>query len=176
MRRGGRDTGRTVRARGLVAVPVTPLRLFLADVRNQILVAEEALYVPRDLESTALPASVRLRGPRAIRRDVLLVELSESDDAITVLAGFGRRTEIRIHWTLEKLTAATGVELAVEFRRRTVSVRAFLLLGGARWLERRLKAALRSLGEIARLAAAAGALEEADACHAALTAYALSAR
>jgi hypothetical protein len=154
-------------------VPVTPLRQFLSDVRNQILLAEDAVDLPRDLESVALPARVRLRAPRSLRLHVLLIALNEEHDALELLAAVGRRTELRIRWTLEEMQAVTGIELAVEFRRPTLPIRAFLPLGGARVLERRLEAALDSLGEIVRLAAAGGALDEADMCHIALTAHAV---
>jgi hypothetical protein len=170
----GEKSGRiAVRARRLLPVPVNALRLFLSEARNQILVAESAVYVPDDLGPVALPTSVRLRAPRGLRRRVRLIALQRENAGVSLLASIGRRTEIRIRWSLQEIRAVTGVEIALEFERRGVAVRAFMLLGGGRWLERRLEAALESLGEIAQLAAAGGALDEADACHVALTAYAV---
>ena len=67
--------------------------------------------------------------------------------------------EARLHWSIEPLRAATGVELALELREPLWPLRLALRLGGRRWLARELE---RAVAEVVGLAGSALAPSGAD--------------
>jgi hypothetical protein len=65
----------------------------------------------------------------------------------------GRRRMLRYTWMLSPHRGTTEVDLAVQVESRGIAVRLVLLLGGRRWLQRRLDAMLAKLSRDASRAA-----------------------
>ncbi|MGH2941853.1 MAG: hypothetical protein ACRDLN_03620 [Solirubrobacteraceae bacterium] len=65
-----------------------------------------------------------------------------SERIVVVSAGIGPRTVVRYTWILSPRPGTTAVELTVELESRGPRYSLGLLLGGTRWLRRRLEAPL----------------------------------
>jgi hypothetical protein len=113
-----------------VAADAGTLQHFLSEPANQLRLLRK---VPRDLE-------VHVQ-PRAKGR-VISVELVRR-----------RRTALWATWILSPGRGTTEVDLAVQFETRGLATRLALVLGGRRWLARRLDDALARLGRICARAA-----------------------
>lgn len=113
-----------------VAADAGTLQHFLSDPANQLRLFRRT---PRNIE-------VRVQ-PRAKGR-VLSVEILR-----------GRRTALWATWILSAKRGTTEVDLAVQFETRGLATRLALLLGGRRWLVRRLDDALARLGQACARAA-----------------------
>jgi hypothetical protein len=125
---------RTIRVRGIVPLPLAPLRDFVA-------------------RAPAVPAIAPFPLPRPAA-----VEIDAAGDVVAWLE-FGRGLGgVRLAWRFEQLRVATGVELAACFSNASLPIRLLFLLGGRARIERRLEAALTELTEIARIAGAGSSL------------------
>lgn len=113
-----------------VAADAGTLQHFLSDPANQLRLLRK---VPRGLE-------VRVH-PRAKGR-VLSVEMLR-----------GRRTALWATWILSAGRGTTEVDLAVQFETRGLATRLALVLGGRRWLARRVDDALVQLAQVCARAA-----------------------
>jgi hypothetical protein len=113
-----------------VAADAGTLQQFLAEPANQLRLLRK---VPRDLE-------VHVK-PRAKGR-VVCVEILR-----------GRRTALWATWILSAGRGTTEVDLAVQLESRGLATRLALVLGGRRWLARRVDDALARLGQVCAHAA-----------------------
>ncbi|HEV2775539.1 MAG TPA: hypothetical protein VGV90_08110 [Solirubrobacteraceae bacterium] len=113
-----------------VAADAATLHQFLSEPDNQLRLLRK---VPRDLE-------VQVQ-PRAKGR-VVCVEILRR-----------RRTVLWATWILSAGRGTTEVDLAVQFQTRGVATRLMLVLGGRRWLARRIDGALARLGQVCARAA-----------------------
>jgi hypothetical protein len=73
------------------------------------------------------------------------VRPSSCEHVVVVRTAFGPRRMVRYTWILSPGRGTTEVDLAVQVESRGVAVRVALLLGGRRWLQRRLEAMLATL-------------------------------
>ena len=113
-----------------VAADGATLHRFLSEPANQLRLVRK---VPRGLD-------VHVQ-PRAKGR-VLAVEILR-----------GRRTALWATWILSAGRATTEVDLAVQFETRGLATRLALVLGGRRWLARRIDDALARLAQVCARAA-----------------------
>jgi hypothetical protein len=81
------------------------------------------------------------------------VRPSSSERVVAVRVRFGARRVLRYTWILSPHRGTTEVDLAVQVESRGIAVRLALLLGGRRWLQRRLDALLATLSRDAARAA-----------------------
>lgn len=114
----------------IVAADAAALQHFLAEPSNQLRLLRR---VPRDLD-------VRVK-PRAKGR-VVSVEIL-----------WRRRTALWATWILSASRGTTEVDLAVQFETRGLATRLAVVLGGRRWLARRVDDALARLGQACARAA-----------------------
>lgn len=140
-------------AKRTIAAEREPLFEFLSDLENHWLLAEGFV---EELRIDGPPgrrdrADVRLRGPRGLRRRARTsVLLSLAPRLMVGRAELGRRTVARVSWVLSAgRPGSTAVELSAVVERVGVLDAVVLLLGGRRWLERRLEATLTELAELA---------------------------
>ena len=113
-----------------VAADAGTLHRFLSDPANQLRLLGKA---PRDLEVEVKP---RAKGK------VIAVEILRR-----------RRTALWATWILSAGRGTTEVDLAVQFESRGLATRLALVLGGRRWLARRVDDALARLGQVCARAA-----------------------
>ena len=113
-----------------VAADAGALHHFLSDPDNQLRLLRR---VPRDLDVHVKP---RAKGK------VVSVEILR-----------GRRTALWATWMLSAGRGTTEVDLAVQFESRGLGTRLALVLGGRRWLARRVDDALARLGQACARAA-----------------------
>lgn len=113
-----------------VAADAGTLHHFLSEPGNQLRLLRRA---PRDLELHVQP---RAKGR------VVSVEMLR-----------GRRTALWATWILSAGRGTTEVDLVVQFETRGLATRLALVLGGRRWLARRVDDALARLGQICARAA-----------------------
>lgn len=106
---------------------------------------------------------------RAVAADLLIVRLLASDPGtydgeasvrptssvrlVVVRERLGRRRILRYTWMLSPRRGTTEIDLAVQVESRGIAARLALLLGGRRWLARRLDAMLVNLSRDALRAA-----------------------
>jgi hypothetical protein len=81
------------------------------------------------------------------------VRPGSSERVVAVRVRFGARRILRYTWILSPHRGTTEVDLAVQVESRGIAVRLALLLGGRRWLQRRLDALLQTLSRDAARAA-----------------------
>ena len=113
-----------------VAADAGALHRFLSEPANQLRLLRK---VPRDLELHVQPsAKGRMVSVQIVRR---------------------RRTALWATWILSAGRGTTGVELTVQFEARGLATRLALVLGGRRWLARRVDDALARLGQVCARAA-----------------------
>jgi len=145
-------------ARGHVAgVACDDVFAFLADLRNHWRLAGRLVSVD-ELDGGDRPqgAWVRLHGPLGLGRvaHTRIVRTSAPADGVgAVLEGAAagtNGTSASIVWSLAASPRGTSVTLELAVERATVGDRLLLVLGGRRWLERRLlRAAVAGLaGEL----------------------------
>jgi hypothetical protein len=113
-----------------VAADAGTLQRFLSEPANQLRLLRK---VPRDLEVHVKP---RAKGK------VIAVEILR-----------GRRTALWATWILSAGRGTTEVDLAVQFASRGLATRLALVLGGRRWIARRVDDALAHLGQVCARAA-----------------------
>ena len=113
-----------------VAADAGTLQHFLSEPANQLRLLRK---VPRDLEVCVKP---RAKG-RVVSVEILR----------------GRRTALSATWILSAGRGTTEVDLAVQFESRSLATRLALVLGGRRWLARRVDDALARLGQVCARAA-----------------------
>ncbi|MEA2243302.1 MAG: hypothetical protein QOD24_2858 [Solirubrobacteraceae bacterium] len=77
------------------------------------------------------------------------VRPSSSARVVAVRVRFGRRRIVRYTWILSPGRGATEVDLAAQVESCGIVVRLALLLGGRRWLRRRLDAILATVASVA---------------------------
>jgi hypothetical protein len=95
----------------------------------------------------------RLLSDPASYDGVASVRPSSSERLIAVRVRFGPRRTLRYTWMLSPHRGTTDVDLAAQVQSRGIAVRLALLLGGRRWLQRRLDALLQTLSRDAARAA-----------------------
>jgi len=81
------------------------------------------------------------------------VQPSRSSRLVTVRVRLGRRDVLWLTWLLTPRRGTTEVDLAAQPESRSVLARLVLLLGGRRWLRRRLEHTLSGLAALAHCAA-----------------------
>lgn len=81
------------------------------------------------------------------------VRPSSSERVVSVELMRGKRTVLWVTWILSAGRGTTEVDLAVQFETRGLATRLALVLGGRRWLARRVDAALGRLAQICARAA-----------------------
>ena len=113
-----------------VAADAATLHRFLSDPANQLLLAGRR---PHDAAARVRPSS--------------------SERVISVELMRGRRTVLWPTWILSAGRGSTEVDLAVQFETRGLATRLALVLGGRRWLARRMDAALGRLAQVCARAA-----------------------
>lgn len=86
-----------------------------------------------------------LAGGRLGRRARIEIKPSRTTRLMTAELRFGPRTVAWITWILVPGRGTTGVDLAVALESRRLFARLALLLGGRRWIARRLESALATL-------------------------------
>lgn len=113
-----------------VAADASTLRHFLTDPANQLRLLRR---VPRGLDVHVTP---RAKG-RVVSVEILR----------------GQRTALWATWILCAGRGTTEVDLAVQLETRGLATRLVLVLGGRRWLARRVDDALARLGQVCARAA-----------------------
>ena len=102
-----------------------------------------------------LPVLRRLLSDPASYDGEACVRPSSSERLVAVRVRFGPRRVVRYTWILSPHRGTTEVDLAVQIESRGSAVRLALLLGGRRWLQRRVEALLARLSSDAARAAEA---------------------
>ena len=87
------------------------------------------------------------------RRLRAYVEPRRSKKLVSVRVRRGQRDVLWLTWILTPRRGTTEVDLAAQVESRSIAVRLVLLLGGRRWLRRRLERTLGALGTLAHCAA-----------------------
>lgn len=113
-------------------------------------VAADAATVHRLLSD---PASQWLLAGSHAHDGAARVRPSSSERVISVELMRGARTVLWVTWILSAGRGSTEVDLAVQFETRGLATRLALVLGGRRWLARRVDAALGRLAQICARAA-----------------------
>lgn len=130
-----------------VAADADTLRAFLADPADQWRLATSFTDVVA-LQPSGERCDARLRLPFGARlRASMRVKVSQSVRVVTTELMFGRRTVAWATWIVSPDRGTTEVDLAVQFESRGLRTRLFLLLGGRRWIARRLEMALATLAK-----------------------------
>ena len=81
-------------------------------------------------------------------RGAARVRSCTSAEVIVVLVSFGPRRVVRYTWILSPGRGTTEVDLAVQIESRGPAVRVALLLGGRRWLRRRVETMVAALARV----------------------------
>jgi hypothetical protein len=92
-------------------------------------------------------------GVSPLLRPCASVETSASSRLVPVRVRLGRRDVLWITWILSPRRGTTEVDLAAQLESRGLLARLALVLGGRRWLRRRLDATLNTLAALAHCAA-----------------------
>jgi hypothetical protein len=92
-------------------------------------------------------------GVSALLRPHAHVVTTRSPHVVRVRVAAGRRAVLWITWLLAARRGTTEVDLVAQTESRGIFARLVLLLGGRRWLRRRLEATLETLGALAHCAA-----------------------
>ena len=130
---------RTVAADGDV------LRAFLCNPADQWRLASSVVDVVA-LRPAGDRCDAVLRFPLGARvRASLYVKVSRTARVLTTEVKLRRRTVAWATWVLTPDRGTTEVDLAVQFESRSLATRLGLLLGGRRWIARRLDAMLATL-------------------------------
>ena len=101
------------------------------------------------------------RAPRNVDVDV---RPGASGRMLSVQLLYGGRTALSLSWILSGGRGTTEVDLAVQFETRGIATRLALVLGGRRWLARRVDDALARLAQICARAAEDVVAETPPAC------------
>jgi hypothetical protein len=113
--------------------------------------------------ATDLPVLRRLLSDPSNYEGDACVRPSSSERLVAVRVRFGSRRVLRYTWILSPHRGTTEVDLAVQIESRGTAIRLALLLGGRRWLQRRVDALLAQLSRDAARAAEEFAGEPAPA-------------
>lgn len=128
-----------------VAADASVLHRLLSDPANQLRLASGLVDVAA-LRSDGESCEARLcMRPAHGTRVSMVVRPSSSGRLLTSELRIGRRTAAWLTWILTADRGTTEVDLAVQFEWRRISTRLFLLLGGRRWIARRLDKTLARL-------------------------------
>lgn len=128
-----------------IAADADALHGLLADPANQWRLATSFVNVA-GLQPAGDRCDARLRLPLAMRRSASMhVKRSRGDRLLTTELRFGRRTFGWATWILTPSRGTTEVDVAIQPESRSLSTRLVLLLGGRRWITRRLEIALATL-------------------------------
>lgn len=95
------------------------------------------------------PANQQRLLPGACARAELAIKPSPSRRVITTELLIGRRTVAWLTWLLTSAGGTTEIDLVFQPEQRGAATRLALVLGGRRWLARRLEAALATLATTA---------------------------
>jgi hypothetical protein len=139
------------------------LHRFLSDPINQWRLASCFADVDA-LQPAGDRCDARLRLPLGVRRHAsVYVKPSRRGRLLTAELRLGRRTVAWATWILTASRGTTEVDLAIQPESRSLATRLVLLLGGRRWIARRLEIALATLATTcARVAEDVGAPPAAD--------------
>jgi hypothetical protein len=121
------------------------LHALLRDPANQLRLAAGFVDV-RALEHAGDRCDARLRLPLGMRSHASLhVKPSRKGRLVTCEVRVGRRTVAWVTWILTPDRGTTEVDLAIQPESRSLATRLALVLGGRRWIARRLDMALSTL-------------------------------
>ena len=126
--------------------PVIATRAIAADAKQLLALVSDPAGERRIIDGIGL----RLR-PQAH------VEPGRSERVVTVRLTRGRRDLLWLTWILSPNRGTTEVDLAAQLPSRALLARLLMVLGGRRWLLRRLEDTLRALAAVAH-----GAAEDVD--------------
>jgi hypothetical protein len=128
-----------------VAADADALHGLLADPTNQWRLATAFTNVA-GLQPAGDRCDARLRLPFGLRPHASMqVKPSRKHRLLTTEVHLGRRTVAWVTWILISDPGTTEVDLAVQPESRSLLTRLVLLLGGRRWITRRLEIALATL-------------------------------
>ena len=106
-----------------------------------------------DLRPAGDRCEARLRLPLGVRAHASVrVKPSRSGRVLTTEVKLGRRTIAWATWVLTPGRGTTEVDAALQLESRSLAARLVLLLGGRRWIARRLDLALATLATAAHVA------------------------
>jgi len=129
-----------------VAAPPPVLFEFLSHLDNHW--ALVAGYGERVGSGDARGSTIRLRGPRGLRRTVGTRVLdSQPPRSVVGTAAVGSRTRAIVRWSIRTMDAGSWVELTASVHRASGVDQALLMLGAGRWLQRGFETALARLAE-----------------------------
>jgi hypothetical protein len=132
-----------------VAADGDMLRGLLADPAGQWRLAAGVARIG-DLQPAGDRCEARLRLPLGVRPHASVrVKPSRSGRVLTTEVELGRRTVAWATWILTPGRGTTEVDVAVQPESRGLATRLALLLGGRRWIARRLDIALATLATTA---------------------------
>jgi hypothetical protein len=121
------------------------LHALLCDPANQWRLASSFARVVT-LQPAGDPCEARLRLPFGLRLLASMhVKPSRRGRLVTCEIRVGRRTVAWATWILSPDRGTTEVDLAIQLESRSLVTRLVLLLGGRRWIARRLDTALATL-------------------------------
>lgn len=128
-----------------IAADGAALHALLCDPANQWRLATSFARVVT-LQSAGDRRDAGLRLPFGMRVPASVqVKPSRRGQLVTSEIGFGRRTVAWATWILSPDCGTTEVDLAIQLESRSLVARLVLLLGGRRWIARRLDMALATL-------------------------------
>src|SRR4051812_15997971 len=128
-----------------IAADGDALHALLSDPANQWRLATSFTRVAA-LQPAGDRCDARLRLPIGMRMTASLhVKPSRRGRLLTCEVLFGRRTVAWATWILTPDPGTTEVDLAIQLESRNIATRLVLLLGGRRWIARRLDKALATL-------------------------------
>jgi hypothetical protein len=155
----------------IVAADGHALRAFLASPANQWRLATSFCDVVA-VQPAGKCGDARLRLPFGARMNAgIHVKASQSARVLSAELSLGRRTVAWATWILTPDRGTTEIDLAVQFESRGLATRLVLLLGGRRWIARRLDMVLATLATAsARVAESFVSLPPADVSPAPTTA------
>ena len=132
-----------------VAADRDMLRGLLADPANQWRLAAAFARIG-DLRRVEDRCEARLRLPLGLRAHAgVRVRPSRSGRVLTTEIELGHRTVAWATWILTSGRGTTEVDVALQLESRSLAARLALLLGGRRWIARRLDVALATLATTA---------------------------
>jgi hypothetical protein len=132
-----------------IAADGDALHALLSDPANQWRLATSFTRVAA-LQPAGDRCDARLRLPMGMRMAASLhVKPSRRGRLLTCEVLFGRRTVAWATWILTPDPGTTEVDLAIQLESRNIVTRLVLLLGGRRWIARRLDTALATLATTA---------------------------
>jgi hypothetical protein len=124
-------------------IELAALTLFIriANLGYEPVIATRVVCAGLDTLHTFLADPRNYRGTARVRP-------SSSREVVAVTASFGPRRVVRYTWILTPGRGTTEVDLAVQIESRGPAVRLVLLLGGRRWLRRRVETMLAALARV----------------------------